>query len=157
VRAWGDRALADLDSSVTEWIVLFNIGRAAAPGASQAEIARFSDMGGPALVRHVDRLEADGLVARTRDPADRRTFRLNLTASGRKHLAALGKVIARTDARLRAVLTDEEAAVMQRALDKLFVFCIGELYGEAAAESVEPTAPRSATVLSPTPRSRSKR
>ena len=67
MRAWGDRELADLGSSVTEWIVLRNIAVAPEPGASQAEIARFSDMGGPALVRHIDRLEADGLVTRTRD------------------------------------------------------------------------------------------
>src|SRR3954452_13164882 len=85
VRAWGDRELADLDSSVTEWIVLFNIAVAPEPGASQAAIARFSDMGGPALVRHIDRLEAQGLVTRTRDTADRRTIRLRLTDDGHAH------------------------------------------------------------------------
>ena len=63
VRAWGRRELAPLGASVTECIVLFHIDGAAAPGASQTEIARFSDMGGPALVRHIDRLEADGIVA----------------------------------------------------------------------------------------------
>ncbi len=141
VRAWGDRALAEVDSSVTEWIVLFNIGRAAAPGASQVEIARFSDMGSPALVRHIDRLEADGLVARTRDVTDRRTVRLTLTPEGRRRLEALRRVITRTDGELRSVLTDDEAVVMQRALDKLFVFCVSQLHGERAAAAVEPTAP----------------
>jgi MarR family transcriptional regulator, transcriptional regulator for hemolysin len=141
VRAWGDRALADVNSDVTEYIVLFNIGRAPAPGASQAEIARFSDMGSPALVRHIDRLEAEGLVVRTRDEADRRTIRLNLTAAGREHLHTIGKVIGRCDEELRAVLTAQEADVMQRALDKVFAFCLGELYGDEAARHAEPTAP----------------
>src|SRR6476469_7985924 len=101
VRAWGDRELADLDSSVTEWIVLRNIVIAPEPGASQAEIARFSDMGGPALVRHLDRLEADGLVTRTRDSADRRTIRLRLTASGHAHFDAIRAVMERCDSQLR--------------------------------------------------------
>src|SRR6188768_1510208 len=82
VRAWGDRALAPLDASVTDFILLFHIQNAAAPGLSQTEIARFSDMGGPALVRHLDRLEAEGIVTRTRDTADRRVIRLALTPAG---------------------------------------------------------------------------
>ena len=61
--ALADRELAPLRSSVSEWIVLTQIREAGAIGASQTEIARHSGMGGPALVRHIDRLEADGLVA----------------------------------------------------------------------------------------------
>src|SRR5262245_52181792 len=120
VRAWGDRELAGLGSSVTEYIVLHHIADAPGPGASQIEIARFSDMGGPALVRHIDRLEADGLVVRSRDAEDRRVIRLTLTAAGLERLAALRTVIARCDDEMRAVLTAHEAAVMQAALDKLF-------------------------------------
>jgi len=127
VRAWCDDQLAPLDASVTEWIVLFNIADAAAPGASQAEIARCSDMGGPALVRHIDRLEADGLVTRTRDRSDRRTVRLQLTAAGQKRFEAIRAVVQRCDAELRAVLTKREADIMQDALQKLYGFCSGEL------------------------------
>ena len=89
LRAWVDEELAPLDTSVTEYIVLFHIDGAARPGASQIEIARFSDMGGPALVRHIDRLEADGIVERSRDRTDRRVIRLTLTAAGRRRLADL--------------------------------------------------------------------
>jgi MarR family transcriptional regulator for hemolysin len=146
VRAWGDRELANLGSSVTEWIVLRNIAVAPDPGASQAEIARFSDMGGPALVRHIDRLEHDGLVTRTRDTADRRTIRLRLTPAGHTHFDKTRAVMERCDRELRALLTGEEAEVMQRALDTLFAFCLTELYGDDA-ESPKP----------PTSRARSKR
>src|SRR6188472_4560785 len=83
VRAYGDRELAPLGSSVTEWIVLFHIATAPEPGASQTEIARFSDMGGPALVRHIDRLERDGHVQRRRDEVDRRIVRVTVTDAGR--------------------------------------------------------------------------
>jgi MarR family transcriptional regulator for hemolysin len=129
VRAWGDRELAPLGSSVVEWIVLFHIGAAPPPGASQTEIARFSEMGSPALVRHIDRLEADGIVTRTRDLDDRRVIRLSLTPAGEARLARLRDVMIRCDATLRAVLTEDEATVMQAALDKLFDFCRGELTG----------------------------
>ena len=127
VKAWCNEQLAPLEASVTEWIVLFNIADAPEPGASQAEIARFSDMGGPALVRHIDRLEADGLVTRTRDRSDRRTVRLQLTAAGRKRFETIRTVVQRCDAELRAVLTKREADVMQEALHKLYEFCSGEL------------------------------
>jgi MarR family transcriptional regulator, transcriptional regulator for hemolysin len=158
VRAWGDRQLTDLDSSVTEWIVLFNIANAPDPGASQAEIARFSDMGGPALVRHIDRLEADGLVARKRDATDRRAIRLTLTPAGHDRLDQLRVVMARCDAQMRAVLSKEEAAVMQQALDKLFEFCLGEMHGGCPPGSTDLTGPpRGGLRPSPRPRARSKR
>jgi len=137
-RALGDRALADLGSSVTEWIVLSHIANAPKPGASQTEIARYSDMGGPALVRHIDRLEAEGLVTRTRDATDRRLIRLNLTRAGRARLDAIRTVMVRCDEQLRSVLTDQEAAIMQGALDKLFEFCLAELHAVPAALGAGP-------------------
>jgi MarR family transcriptional regulator for hemolysin len=132
VRAWADGELAAVGSSVTEWIVLFHIADAPPPGASQTEIARFSDMGGPALVRHVDRLEADGIVVRTRDAADRRIIRLSLTTKGHERLLAVKEVMARCDDQLRSQLTQQEARVLTRALDKLFGFCLGEVAGTGA-------------------------
>ncbi len=109
--------------------MLFHIDGAATPGASQIEIARFSDMGGPALVRHIDRLEADGIVERSRDRTDRRVIRLTLTAAGRRRLADLQAVISRCDAEMRAVISAEDAAVMQRTLDALFAHALARAYG----------------------------
>jgi DNA-binding MarR family transcriptional regulator len=129
VRAWGDRALAPAGASVTDWILLFHISAAAAPGLSQTEIARFSDMGGPALVRHLDRLERDGIVRRTRDDSDRRVMRVTLTPAGEARLDELARVMARCDEQLRAVLTPREQTVLQTALDKLFDFARNELTG----------------------------
>ena len=86
-------------------------------------------MGGPALVRHIDRLEADGIVARSRDtrrpPDDPPQPHAGRPRAGSRRSAA---VIARCDAELRAVITDDEASVvMQRSLDKLFAFARTEL------------------------------
>src|SRR5205809_349253 len=49
-------------------------------------------MGGSALVRQIDRLEADGFVTRTRDTTDRRTIRLRLTAEGDAHFGEIRAV-----------------------------------------------------------------
>ncbi len=145
VRAWGDRELAPLDSSVTEWIVLFHIAHAPPPGASQTEVARFSEMGAPALVRHLDRLEADGIVTRTRDADDRRVIRLGLTPAGRERLEAIRAVMDRCDAALRARLTAEEADVLQVALHRLFTFCHAELLDPAPGRAARRGDPEART------------
>ena len=134
VRAWADRALAPLGASVTDFVLLFQVHTAPPPGLSQTELARFADMGGPALVRHLDRLEREGILRRTRDAHDRRVVRVHLTAAGRRRLDRLGAVMAECDRRLRAQLTAREQEVLARACDKLAVFARDEL---AAAPSQE--------------------
>jgi DNA-binding MarR family transcriptional regulator len=143
VRAWGDRELAPLGASVTDWILLFHIHSTPPPGLSQTEIARFSDMGGPALVRYLDRYERDGLVERARDASDRRVTRVTLTAAGEARLDELRPVMERTDATLRSLLTAKEAAVLQDALDRIFAFALGELLADAPAP-IETAPARSA-------------
>lgn len=125
---WGDRELAPLGASVTDFILLFHIQSAPEPGLSQTEVARFSDMGGPALVRHLDRLEREGIVQRTRDAGDRRIMRVMLTDAGRARLAEITAVIERVDQQVRSVLTTEEADVLQTALDKVWGLALSELY-----------------------------
>src|ERR1700745_1908341 len=65
----------------------------------------------------VDRLEADGLVKRTDDPADRRVVRAEVTGLGRRRYAAGAKVV---DAVLQDVakeLSAIDSQVLKRALD----------------------------------------
>jgi MarR family transcriptional regulator for hemolysin len=135
LHAWGDRELAPIGGSVTEFVLLFHIESALDPGLSQTEVARFSDMGGPALVRHLDRLERDGLVQRTRDAADRRIMRVTLTDTGRARLADLKVVIERIDEQVRAVLSHQEAKVLQGALDKVFQLSFRQVFAPSASAS----------------------
>ena len=129
VRMLGDRRLSHIDATVTDWILLHHIADAAPPGLSQVDVARFSDMSGPALVRHLDRLADDGVLVRTRDADDRRIFRITLTDVGRKRFAQLRAVMDEVDRELRELLTDNEQRVMVRALDKLFEHSLGEVHG----------------------------
>ncbi len=52
-------------------------------------LARFLGVSRPAATGLVDRLIAQGLVRRSRDPRDRRVVRVELTAKGRAILAAI--------------------------------------------------------------------
>jgi DNA-binding MarR family transcriptional regulator len=76
-------------------------------------------MGSPTLVRHLDRLEQDGNVRRTRDRSDRRITRISLTPKGRRRLEKLRAVMRVEDEAMRAALSPAEVRTLERALDKL--------------------------------------
>lgn len=52
-------------------------------GLSQAELSRRQRVEAPTMCRMIDRLERASLVVRERDPLDRRSVRVMLTAKGR--------------------------------------------------------------------------
>jgi MarR family transcriptional regulator for hemolysin len=122
LHAWTDAVLATHGSSLTTWIVLHNASLAPSPGLSQRELADGMGIGGPALVRHIDRLEAEGYVARTRDAADRRITRITLTPAGRRLHGRLTTRMKAIDAELRSSLTTTELRTLQRALTKIARF-----------------------------------
>jgi MarR family transcriptional regulator, transcriptional regulator for hemolysin len=61
-----------------QWKVLFRLGRQ--PGMRQIDLADMLDIEPITLSRIIDRLEEAGLVERVADPADRRAWRLHVTA-----------------------------------------------------------------------------
>lgn len=92
-------ALADLDLTASEINTLANL----ADGRSRnvRELAEDTGTRATTLTGVLDRLERRGYLTRELDPADRRSFRLILTAPGR---AAARKV--------RAAVTDLEVAAL---------------------------------------------
>jgi len=72
-----DRLAVGLGVTRAQWKVLFKLTRT--PGLRQVELADMLDLEPITLCRIVDRLEEAGLVERTRDPEDRRAWRLNVT------------------------------------------------------------------------------
>jgi len=56
-------------------------------GLAQGDLVQTMDVDPSVLVTLLNPLEADGLVARERDPHDRRRHRVTLTPAGEKHLA----------------------------------------------------------------------
>ncbi|GAB2490441.1 MarR family winged helix-turn-helix transcriptional regulator [Streptosporangium sandarakinum] len=68
------------------------------------------------MTNRLDRLEAAGLVRRSLDPADRRSFRVALTDAGREVIDAAVTDHAAGLARLAAGLPPEDAAELDRIL-----------------------------------------
>jgi MarR family transcriptional regulator for hemolysin len=76
-----DRLAVGLGVTRAQWKVLFRLTRQ--PGLRQVELADMLDIEPITLCRIVDRLEESGLVERTRDPDDRRAWRLHVTEQAR--------------------------------------------------------------------------
>jgi DNA-binding MarR family transcriptional regulator len=89
------------------------------PGIGVRELAAHEKVSAPAMSKHVDRLERDGLVARTPDEHDKRRVGLTLTEDGQR---VLRRVRSRRTAwlatRLRG-LTPAQLAAIDAAIDPL--------------------------------------
>ena len=85
-----DRRAVGLGVTRAQWKVLFRLDRK--PGLRQIELADKLDIEPITLSRIVDRLEEGGLVERRSDPADRRAWRLHVTAQAQPLIAKLRAV-----------------------------------------------------------------
>jgi len=82
-----DRRAVGMGVTRAQWKVLFRLERQ--PGLRQIELADMLDIEPITLSRIVDRLEEAGLVERVADPADRRAWRLHVTARAQPLIAKL--------------------------------------------------------------------
>jgi MarR family transcriptional regulator, transcriptional regulator for hemolysin len=85
-------------------------------GSKQAALARSLDITPMTLVRLLDRLEADGLVARMPDPHDRRAHLLVPTAKALPFIACILELASRIEREARAGLSDAEATQLRALL-----------------------------------------
>ena len=91
-----------------------------APGIGLRELAARQRVSPPAITKHVDRLERDGLVERTQSQSDRRRVGLTLTAEGKR---LLRRVRSRRTAWLAQRLDGLDAAeleAIEAAVEPLF-------------------------------------
>lgn len=82
----------DVPLTRAQCFVLVHIGRE--PGLTQARLATLMDVEPIALVRLIDRLEAQRLVERRLDPRDRRVWRLYLTEAAAPMIERIGRISA---------------------------------------------------------------
>jgi DNA-binding MarR family transcriptional regulator len=80
------------------------------PGIDQASLAATISFDRATIGGVVDRLEQKGLIERTVSPDDRRARLLQLTAAGRRQLAALRPVVEALQAEILAPLSAKERA-----------------------------------------------
>ena len=112
-----DDALAEAGGSLPTWLVLVSLqhGRHGA----QRELAEAVGIEGPTLTHHLNRMEAAGLVTRTRDPANRRVHRVELTEGGSEAFRRLVGAVRTFDRRLRRGLTQEQVDGLDDLLARL--------------------------------------
>lgn len=120
-RRWrqaADAALSELGLSDANGWVLVHVGRTA-PRIQQSALADLVDISDASLVRRLDQLEAAGLIARERDPANRRANHVRLTDRGRALASRIEDAFARLRATLLADIDDEELAIAFSVLVRL--------------------------------------
>lgn len=113
-----DQALAERGLSQATAMPLLVLSRLGGD-RRQGEIADELGLEGPSLVRVVDMLLAEGLVARREDPTDRRAKLLSLTPRGQAQVDEIEDAILTLRARFFSEVSDEELAVMVRGLAKV--------------------------------------
>ena len=119
-KAWReelDRRLRPLGLTRVQWQALFMIARADG-GLTQRELADALDIGAPATVALVDRMERDGLVVRSAVPGDRRRKAVRATAASRRLYARIDATAGALRREVLAGLTRDEASTLASLLAK---------------------------------------
>ena len=107
------------------WAVLTRVQYAAlvvlqqAPGVNQRQLGDELDLDRSTIADLVARMVRNGLIERTDDPADKRSYVLFLTAAGKKQLATLRPRVASVERILTAALTPQESSELRRLLSAL--------------------------------------
>ncbi|MDB5454733.1 MAG: hypothetical protein JWP92_318 [Caulobacter sp.] len=114
-----DDAMTEAGGSLPTWLVLLSL----MPGGHrpQSDLAQAVGVQGPTLTHHLNGLEEQGLITRTRDKADRRAHQVALTPAGRARFLTLRQTAERFDVRLRGDLTGQEVDLLRGLLHRLRV------------------------------------
>jgi len=112
-----NEALAEVGGSLPIWLILTTLRGDAHP--SQQQLARAVGVEGPTLTRHLDQLEAAGLVRRVPHPDDRRAVRVEPTEAGLALHARMLEVVIAFNRRLTAGLSQSDLARLRELLDAL--------------------------------------
>jgi MarR family transcriptional regulator, transcriptional regulator for hemolysin len=96
-------------------LVALQDGRA----STQRDLARFAKIEQPPMAQMLARMERDGLIRRTPDPADLRSSRITLTAVAEARLPDAVSVLLRGNREALRDFTDEEASLLVTLLTRL--------------------------------------
>jgi MarR family transcriptional regulator, transcriptional regulator for hemolysin len=96
-------------------LVALQDGRA----STQRDLARFAKVEQPPMAQMLARMERDGLIQQTPDPADGRSNRITLTKVARARLPDAIAVLLRGNREVLRDFTDEEAGLLVVLLTRL--------------------------------------
>lgn len=114
-----DDALAEAGGSRPTWLILLTLKTQ--PVENQRQLAEAVGIGGATLTHHLDKLERNGLVSRSRDQDNRRIQRVGLTDAGEAAFLRLREAAFDFDVRLRRGLGDADVKNARALLDALRV------------------------------------
>ena len=89
-------------------------------GVSQARLAELAEVDAMAMVRILDRMEAEGLLERRPDPADRRARCLYLTAKAKPILGEIWRLSEEIRAEIFAGVNKEEREQFMNVLERVY-------------------------------------
>ena len=112
-----DDALGRVGGSLPMWLILLSLK--GQRYGTQRELAEAVGVEGPTLTYHLNLMEADGLVTRTRDPQNRRVHLVELTESGEAAFSRLLGSVVTFDAKLRDGFSAEEGVLLAGLLSRL--------------------------------------
>jgi MarR family transcriptional regulator, transcriptional regulator for hemolysin len=117
VSAAFDAALTSAGGSLPTWLILLNLK--INESANQRRLAGAVGIREATLTHHLSGMEQQGLLTRRRDPDNRRTHVLALTADGEALFLALREAAVAFDRRLRRGMTAAQMTALAAALDQL--------------------------------------
>jgi DNA-binding MarR family transcriptional regulator len=109
--------LAEHGLSMWAYVALSHLAQA--PAGTQLALAQAINHDKTRLIGLLDTLEAEGLLTRTPDPADRRARIVTLTTKGRARHAAARRAVRGMESELLAGLDAAQRATLRRALATL--------------------------------------
>src|SRR6201996_925160 len=112
-----DDALTKAGGTLPVWLILLNL-KIRRPG-TQRELAEAVGIREATLTHHLNAMDADGLITRTRDAANRRVQVVALTGKGDAAFLALRDAAVAFDTRLNRGLTGADQAMLSALLSRL--------------------------------------
>jgi MarR family transcriptional regulator for hemolysin len=112
-----DDALVEVGGSLPVWLVLTTVKGSA--HTRQRDIAAAIGLEDATLTHHLNRMEGDGLIARHRDPANRRNQVVALTAEGEALFERMLTTVIDFDTRLRRGLRAPDLEQLRTLLGRL--------------------------------------
>jgi MarR family transcriptional regulator, transcriptional regulator for hemolysin len=127
-----DEALAQAGGSLPVWLVLIsiksrNVGK-------QKELAEDIGIKEATLTHHLNAMDAQGLVTRERDPANRRVHVVELTEAGEAAFLRMRDAAVAFDAQLRRGFSAGEVADLEKLLARLEANAVSA--SDEAAETI---------------------
>lgn len=132
---WHGRTVSGYKPSEIQ--LLFTINKSVSrdsPGMMVSEISKLLHVTSPTVTQLIKELEADGLIERNMDPADRRVVLIRLTEAGEQIAQKAAKAYSEALLGLIEYLGEEESNQLAELLGKVYVY-FSEKQGHGMHES----------------------